>query len=93
MYKRQVHICLNALAMSVSSLYPKSTLNEYKSSLKEHYVVEFELPFLKKYMAVSYTHLDVYKRQIWNRLSALATKGSARPLWAAARCVIFLCVL
>ncbi|PXX50781.1 hypothetical protein DFR60_11172 [Hungatella effluvii] len=45
-----VHICLNALAMSVSSLYPKSTLNEYKSSLKEHYVVEFELPFLKKYM-------------------------------------------
>lgn len=45
-----VHICLNALAMSVSSLYPQSTLNKYKSSIKEHYVVDFELPFLKKYM-------------------------------------------
>lgn len=45
-----VQLRLQALATSVESSYPSSSLNSYGAEYKPHYVVEFEAPFLKQFM-------------------------------------------
>ena len=45
--------------LSIDKLITSTTVEELVDNLKD-----------TEYYAVSYTHLDVYKRQVWNVLSA-----------------------
>ena len=61
MYKRQAYISENRLDLAHKASYPLFTNRQHNRLTKEGVAY-----IINKYavMAVSYTHLDVYKRQV-----------------------------